>query len=75
MLVENLTAERIARWRNQHASRPKRVRTKAKAGRPATKETPDDDDARRKRRATANRILTVLKALLNRAYQNGRVTF
>lgn len=73
VLIEDLTAERIARWRNLHASRPKRVRTKANAARPATKETPDDDDARRKRRASANRILTVLKALLNRAFQNGRV--
>ena len=73
MLVEDLTAERILRWRNQHASWPKRVHTKAHAVRPATKETPDGDDTRRKRRATANRILTILKALLNRAFQNGRV--
>jgi len=68
VLVEDLTAERILRWRNQHASWPKRVHTKAHAVRPATKETPDGDDTRRKRRATANRILTILKALLNHAF-------
>jgi hypothetical protein len=73
-LLEDLTSERLVRWRNYHASRPKRVRTKKSASRPATRETPDDDDARRKRKASANRILTVLKALLNRAFQAGRVS-
>src|SRR5262249_47014013 len=72
ILVEDLTAERLVRWRNHHGSRPKRVRSKARASCAATHDTPDDDDARRKRRASANRILTVLKALLNRAFQNGR---
>jgi integrase len=74
ILLETLTTERLIRWRNYHASRPKRVRTKKSASRPATRETPDDDDARRKRKASANRILTVVKALLNRAFQAGRVS-
>jgi integrase len=39
----------------------------------ATRATADDDDAHRKRKATANRILTMLKAALNRAFQAGRV--
>jgi integrase len=73
VLVEKLTAERLLRWRNSLAARPKRVRTKRSAERPATRDIPDDDDARRKRRATANRILTTLKAALNRAFQAGRV--
>lgn len=73
VLVEKLTADRLLRWRNSLATRPKRVRTKRTAARPATREIPDDDDARRKRKATANRILTMLKAALNRAFQAGRV--
>jgi integrase len=73
VLVEKLTADRLLRWRDNLAGRPKRVRTKRTADRPATRATPDDDDARRKRRATANRILTMLKAALNRAFQAGRV--
>lgn len=73
VLVEKLTADRLLRWRNSLAARPKRVRTKRAADRPATREIPDDDEARRKRKATANRILTMLKAALNRAFQAGRV--
>ena len=73
VLVEKLTADRLLRWRNNLATRPKRVRTKLTADRPASREVPNDDDARRKRKATANRILTMLKACLNRAFQAGRV--
>jgi integrase len=72
-LVEKLTTDRLLRWRNSLATRPKRVRTKSTADRPATRSTPDDDDARRKRKATVNRILTMLKAALNRAFQAGRL--
>ena len=35
---------------------------------------PDDEDARRARKATANRILTMLKAALNRTFQADRVS-
>jgi integrase len=72
--VEKLTTERINRWRNKLATQPKRVRKKLTATEPATRETPDDEDARRARKATANRILTVLKAALNRAFQADRVS-
>jgi integrase len=73
VLVEKLTADRLQRWRNSLAIRPKRVRTRLTADHAATREIPDDDDARRKRKATANRILTMLKAALNRAFEAGRV--
>ena len=66
--VEKLTTDRINRWRNKLATQPKRVRKKRTAIEPATRETPDDEDARRARKATANRILTMLKAALNRAF-------
>jgi integrase len=72
--VEKLTTDRLNRWRNKLASQPKRVRKKRMATEPATRETPDDEDARRARKATANRILTVLKAALNRAFHADRVS-
>ena len=72
--VEKLTTDRINRWRNKLATQPKRVRSKRTAAEPATRKTADDDDARRARKATANRILTMLKAALNRAFQADRVS-
>jgi integrase len=72
--LEKLTADRLTRWRNKLATQPKRVRSKRTATEPATREVADDEDARRARKATANRILTMLKAALNRAFQAGRAS-
>jgi integrase len=72
--LEKLTADRLTRWRNKLATQPKRVRTKWTATEPATREVADDEDARRARKASANRILTMLKAALNRAFQAGRAS-
>jgi integrase len=71
--IEKLTTDRLNRWRNKLATQPKRVRTKRSAIEPATRATPEGDDARRARKATANRILTVLKAVLNRAFHADRI--
>jgi integrase len=71
--LAKLTSDRLVQWRNKVATAPKRVRTKKTASAPASRATPDNDDARRARKATANRILTVLKAALNRAYYADRV--
>jgi integrase len=73
LLVEHLTSEQINRWRNELAARGKRVRTKKRAERPMRRPPPASDDERRKRRATANRVLSMLKAALNRAYNAGKV--
>ena len=51
--VEKLTTDRLNRWRNKVSTQPKRVRKKLIATEPATRETPDDEDARRARKATA----------------------
>jgi integrase len=72
--VEKLTTDRLNRWRNKLATHSKRVRSKRTATEPATRATPDDEDARRARKATANRILTMLKAALNRAFHADRVS-
>lgn len=74
LLVEQLTSEQINRWRNELAASGKRVRTKKYADKPARCPPPTGDNARRKRRATANRLLTMLKAALNRAYNAGRMS-
>jgi integrase len=73
LLVENLTTDRLVRWRNALAGRPKGVRAKRTASTKATRAVADTDEARRKRKATANRSLTMLKAALNRAFRGGRV--
>lgn len=67
--VAALTAREIQRWQNKLITAPIRQRGK-KAVR---KVDPDNPDAIRKRKATANRVLTVLKAGLNHAYHNGVV--
>lgn len=67
--AEALTHTEIKRWLDQLATAPARIRGKKK-----TREVdPDNSEAMRKRKATANRILTVLKAALNHAYEHGRV--
>jgi integrase len=72
--LEKLTTDRINRWRNKIATHPKRVRTKRTAIERATRAIADDEDARRARKATANRVLTMLKAALNRAFQADKVS-
>lgn len=72
--VSKLTNKKIRDWHRGLATAPKRVRTKLSAPAPATKEIDvSDADAVRSRRATANRILTVLKAALNYAWHERQV--
>src|SRR4051812_6870735 len=67
--IAKLTTRQIRNWHHGLASAPKRVRTKRAATEHAFREVDGTDaDAVRSRRATANRILTVLKAALNHAW-------
>ena len=67
--ISKLTAKQIKAWHRGLATAPKRLRTKKTAKKVATKEIDRSDaGAVRSRRATANRILTVLKAALNHAF-------
>lgn len=71
-LVKDLTPGAIRSWFRGLATTPARVRSKE--GRIATRALDATDaDATRARRATANRVLTVLKAALNLAYREGKV--
>lgn len=71
--VADLTHKTLSAWLNKLATAPGRLRTGGKAQKANVREA-TDGDARRARRSTANRVLTVLKAALNHAYKEGRVS-
>ena len=71
--VTKLTARKIADW--HHALAEQRARTRTRPGRKQNfRKAESGPEALRRRRATANRILTVLKAALNHAWKAGHVT-
>lgn len=70
--VAALTTQIVHDWLTSLASAPARLRT-AKGASQNVRVTADTDEARRSRRSSANRILTILKAALNRAYRDGKV--
>jgi len=83
--VADLTTAEITDWRNGLVQHPAH-RRKTKDGKPsradnvkaaeilAAKRIPATfAEARRKRQASANRVLTLLKAILNHAFKTGRV--
>ena len=72
-LVTKLTARGLQDWHWRLAEQPRRVR--AKQGTPAKFKPLDvtNPEAIRRRRATANRTLTYLKAALNQAWREGLV--
>ena len=64
-----LTRARLEKWLDWMAKSPHRVRTKV--GKPtAYKDPPKTEDKKRARKDSANRILAILKAALNLAYNN-----
>ena len=68
-----LTTKRIRDWHHDLAEAPKLRRTAAGAAeRRLAAVDAADPEAVRARRATANRVLTILKAALNRAFQEGK---
>ena len=68
--VGRLTRDRIKTWHRDLAVAPARLR--GKRGEIRHREASDDPDAGRRRRATANRILTIAKAALNHARADGK---
>ncbi len=65
--VDKLTKRRIEKWHHELSIAPARVRSKFGAKVPATRPAPKNEDERRARKDSANRVLTILKALLNHA--------
>jgi integrase len=70
-----LTTAELQKWLRELASSPARLRSKKDAKKPNLRElAKGDPEAVRRRRATANRTLTVLKAALNRAWREGKIS-
>jgi integrase len=67
-----LTADDVSKFRTELAKMPARKRT-AKGEAQRHHDVPTDDEAVRRRRNSANRVLSVLKAALSRAYNAGQV--
>ncbi len=70
--IAKLTAKSIIDWHLALAESPARLRT-APGAVQNFRPTAHTSDARRSRRSSANRILTILKAALNVAYRNEKV--
>jgi integrase len=71
---DRLTTGEIQKWLRDLAASPARLRSRKDAKRPNFRElNKADHDAIRRRRASANRTLTVLKAALNRAWREGKI--
>jgi hypothetical protein len=70
-MVAELTAEQLRRWLAAMATAP--AQRRPKDGKAQYREAPSSDDEMRARRASANRVLTMLKAALNHAYDEGHV--
>nr|WP_031198776.1 site-specific integrase [Mesorhizobium sp. L2C054A000] len=73
--VTDLSIEKVRAWRDGMVTAQKRLRTKRSASKPNTL-TVDltDPEVIRRRRDTANRTLTTLKAALNWAFNNRLIT-
>jgi integrase len=70
--VLSLTSTRLRKWHTEIAAAPPRLRTRS-GEQQKVRDTNGDPEALRRRRATANRILTILKAALNHAWREGKV--
>ena len=67
-----LTTAKLKAWHRDLANEPPRVRT-SPGDEQKYRDTGDDPEAERRRKATANRVLTILKAALNHAWREGKV--
>jgi hypothetical protein len=69
LVVSELSAEQLRRWLATMAAAP--AQRRAKGNKPQYRPEPTTDEEIRQRRASANRVLTMLKAALNHAYDEG----
>lgn len=73
-LLMEVTTKEIKRWHEKLATTPARKRSGMLATQTAYREKPVTADAKRARKSTANRILTVFKAIANKAFRDGLVS-
>ena len=71
--VSHLTPSRLRKWHHKLAATPARKRTRTGSKQQFRAMPENDPEILRKRKATANRILTVFKAALNHAFREGKV--
>ena len=69
--LAELTTAKLRAWHEKLAAAPPRARS-VKGTPTRYREMPDDPGALRRRKATANCILTILKAALNHAWREGK---
>jgi len=72
VVVEELTSERLRRWLATMAATPAQMRPRG--DRPNYRPEPKTEEDTRRRRVSANRVATYLKAALNFAYDEGHVS-
>lgn len=70
--IDALTTDQIRAWHVKVSKAPARIRTKP-GEKQKFKDATDDPESPRRRKSTANRILTVLKGALNRVWRDGKV--
>ncbi len=68
-LIYEITTKELKAWHQKLASTPARKRS-SKYAKQQFHKTAETDDKKRARKVTANRILTVFKAILNKAFQD-----
>lgn len=73
MEVERLTQDRIERWHHAMSLEAPRVRRKKFASGPAKGSKPETEDQLRKRKVSANRVLTIFRSALNFAKRKRKV--
>ena len=67
-----LTSGIIKKWHEDLAATPARLRTRS-GKKQNYRSTPENDESRRRRRSTANRIFTILRAALNQGFENNKI--
>lgn len=72
LVVSELTTDDLRRWLATMAASP--AQTRPKDGKPQYRPAPANDEELRRRRASANRVLTILKAALNYAFDEKKVS-
>lgn len=71
-LMSRLTKKRVQDWHAAIAASAPRLRTKP-GDKQKFREVSDGAETQRRRKSSANRVLTILKAALNHAHQEGKV--
>jgi len=72
-LVTDLTTKSIKDWRDKLAATPARKRSK-NGKKQEFRDAPQTDEEKRARKASVNRTLSILKAMLNKAFQDELVS-